>query len=44
MAWFAMLTAIPGGAAPPLQGAAAYELNKRLGQPVWAGAVVRALA
>ena len=40
MAWFAILVAILGGAANPFQSATNAELNKRLSQPVWAGAVV----
>jgi transporter family-2 protein len=42
MAWFALVVAILGGAANPFQGATNAELNKRLAQPVWAGAIVYA--
>jgi transporter family-2 protein len=40
MAWLALIVAVLGGAANPFQGATNGELNHRLGQPVWAGAVV----
>jgi transporter family-2 protein len=40
MAWLALVVAVLGGAANPFQGATNAELNKRLAQPVWAGAVV----
>ncbi len=42
MAFFAMLVAVLGGAANPLQSATNAELNKRLDQPVWACFVVYA--
>jgi len=40
MGFFAVIVAVLGGAANPFQGATNAELNKRLAQPVWAGAVV----
>ncbi len=42
MAWFAVLVAVLGGAANPLQSATNAELNKRLDQPIWACLLVYA--
>ncbi len=37
MAWFAFLVSLLAGAANPFQSATNGQLNKQLGQPVWAG-------
>ncbi len=42
MGWIAWVFAIAAGAANPFQSATNAELNKQLGQPVWAGLVVYA--
>ncbi len=42
MLWLVYLLALLGGAANPFQSGANAELNKHLGQPVWAGLVVYA--
>ena len=43
MAWFAFLIALLAGGANPVQSAAHGQLNKQLGQPVWAGVAVYAI-
>ena len=42
MAWLIYLLALGAGAANPFQSGTNAELNKQLGQPVWAGLVVYA--
>ena len=42
MGFFAILVAIIAGAANPFQSATNGQLNKQLGEPVWAGIVVYA--
>ena len=42
MGWIAWLFAIGSGVANPFQSATNAELNKQLGQPIWAGLVVYA--
>lgn len=37
MAWFAFLVSLVAGAANPFQSATNGQLNKQLGQPLWAG-------
>ncbi len=40
MVWLSFLIALASGAANPLQSGTNAELNKQLGQPVWAGIIV----
>lgn len=42
MGWIGFLFALLAGAANPFQSATNAELNKQLGQPVWAGLIVYA--
>ncbi len=40
MVWLSFLAALAAGAANPLQSGTNAQLNKQLGQPLWAGVVV----
>jgi transporter family-2 protein len=42
MSWLFFLIALAAGAANPLQSGTNAELNKQLGQPLWAGVIVYA--
>jgi transporter family-2 protein len=42
MVWLTFLMALAAGAANPFQSGTNAELNKQLGQPVWAGVIVYA--